>query len=64
MRRAIETAWTEDVGPGDITSEACVPSDAQVSAGFLVKAHGVLAGLDVAEAVSYTHLTLPTMCVV
>ena len=44
-------AWKEDIGPGDITSEACVPEGAQEAAGFLVKAPGVLAGLDVAEAV-------------
>ena len=51
MRQAIEAAWAEDVGPGDITSQACVPKDAREAAGFLVKGHGVLAGLAVAEAV-------------
>ena len=44
-------AWKEDVGSGDITSAACVPSDAVEAAGFLVKGDGVLAGLAVAEAV-------------
>ena len=51
MKDAIAAAWKEDIGPGDITSEACVPEGAQEAAGFLVKATGVLAGLDVAEAV-------------
>ena len=51
MKEAIELAWKEDVGSGDITSEACVPVDAAEAAGFLVKGEGVLAGLDVAEAV-------------
>jgi nicotinate-nucleotide pyrophosphorylase (carboxylating) len=51
MQNAIEAAWIEDIGSGDITSEACVPSEAVEAAGFLVKASGTLAGLDVAEAV-------------
>jgi nicotinate-nucleotide pyrophosphorylase (carboxylating) len=51
MKAAIISAWREDIGAGDITSEACVPSGALEAAGFLVKAHGTLAGLSVAEAV-------------
>ena len=51
MKAAIISAWREDIGTGDITSEACVPSGAFEAAGFLVKAHGTLAGLGVAEAV-------------
>jgi len=51
MREAIKSAWQEDVGPGDITSAACVPSGAVEAAGFLVKGEGVLAGLVVAQAV-------------
>ena len=51
MKAAIISAWREDIGTGDITSEACVPSGALEAAGFLVKAHGTLAGLGVAEAV-------------
>lgn len=51
MKAAIISAWREDIGTGDITSEACVPAGAVESAGFLVKAHGTLAGLGVAEAV-------------
>ena len=51
MKEAIAAAWREDIGTGDITSEACVPDEAREAAGFLVKAEGVLAGLAVAEAV-------------
>ena len=51
MKAAIVAAWQEDIGTGDITSAACVPADAREAAGFLVKANGVLAGLEVAEAV-------------
>lgn len=51
MKAAIISAWREDIGTGDITSEACVPAGAVEAAGFLVKAHGTLAGLGVAEAV-------------
>ena len=51
MKEAIALAWHEDIGSGDITSAACVPTGAREAAGFLVKGEGVLAGLAVAEAV-------------
>jgi len=51
MKEAIALAWREDIGSGDITSAACVPTGAREAAGFLVKGEGVLAGLAVAEAV-------------
>ena len=51
MKAAVEAAWREDVGSGDVTSQACVPEGARESAGFLIKAPGVLAGLTVAEGV-------------
>lgn len=41
----------EDVGDGDLTSEAVVPADAQLEAFLLLKEEGVVCGLDVAEAV-------------
>ena len=47
----IETALEEDVGRGDLTTAAVVPSDARARAGIDQKAPGVVAGLDVAEAV-------------
>jgi nicotinate-nucleotide pyrophosphorylase (carboxylating) len=44
VRRALE----EDIGGGDVTSEATVPRDQQARGVFLVKADCVLAGLDIA----------------
>ena len=51
MDAAIALAWREDIGSGDVTSAACIPSDAQETAGFLVKGSGVIAGLAVAKRV-------------
>lgn len=51
MQELIALAWAEDVGPGDVTSAACIPGDAVESAGFLVKGEGVIAGLEVARRV-------------
>jgi nicotinate-nucleotide pyrophosphorylase (carboxylating) len=44
VRRALE----EDVGDGDVTTEAIVPADLQARGTFLVKSEGVVAGLEVA----------------
>src|SRR5262245_8471717 len=44
-------ALAEDVGRGDITTEATVPLDAVATAHILQKAPGVLCGLPVVEAV-------------
>jgi nicotinate-nucleotide pyrophosphorylase (carboxylating) len=44
VRRALE----EDVGAGDVTTEATVPADVRARGVFLIKADCVLAGLDVA----------------
>ena len=41
----------EDVGDGDITTEAIVPADARLDAALLLEEEGVVCGLDVAEAV-------------
>lgn len=61
----IARALAEDVGPGDVTTEATVPAERQATARFLAKADGVLAGLHVAArvfaavdetlAVAWTH---------
>ncbi|HMQ46326.1 MAG TPA: carboxylating nicotinate-nucleotide diphosphorylase [Saprospiraceae bacterium] len=45
----IEAALKEDVGSGDITSEACIPADARCEAKLLVKDPGVLAGVQLAQ---------------
>jgi nicotinate-nucleotide pyrophosphorylase (carboxylating) len=41
----------EDLGEGDVTSEAVVPASARLEASLLLKEPGVVCGLDVAEAV-------------
>jgi nicotinate-nucleotide pyrophosphorylase (carboxylating) len=47
----IERALAEDVGAGDLTTEATVPPGARARARIDQKAEGVVAGLDVAAAV-------------
>lgn len=47
----IRLALAEDIGRGDITTEATVPADAQAHAEIRQKAPGVLCGLPVVEAV-------------
>ena len=54
MQELIERALAEDVGPGDLTSEAVVPADAVARARIDQKQPGVVAGLRVAEAVFRT----------
>jgi len=49
--RAVEIALAEDVGTGDVTTEATVPADAVGTAEILVKEPGVVCGLGVAETV-------------
>jgi nicotinate-nucleotide pyrophosphorylase (carboxylating) len=41
----------EDLGDGDVTTEAVVPADARLEASLLLKERGVVCGLAVAEAV-------------
>jgi nicotinate-nucleotide pyrophosphorylase (carboxylating) len=47
----VDLALAEDVGQGDITSEILIPPDLQGQAVVLVKARGILAGIDVARLV-------------
>jgi nicotinate-nucleotide pyrophosphorylase (carboxylating) len=49
--RLIELALMEDVGMGDITSEATINEEQLVAGTFLCKEEGVLAGLEVAALV-------------
>ena len=51
-------AWTEDVGPGDITTAATVPDDATAQATIRAKAPGVVAGLYAAAHV-FRHASAP-----
>ncbi len=47
----VDLALAEDLGAGDVTSEATVPAGAQGRAGIFAKAPGVISGLDAASAV-------------
>lgn len=54
IERVVRDALTEDVGPGDITTEATVGKDAPCRAELVLKEPGVVCGLAVAEAVFRT----------
>ena len=43
LRRAL----AEDLGPGDITTDACVPSRTRAQGRFLTKEQGVICGMDI-----------------
>jgi len=47
----LSRAWTEDVGPGDVTTAATVPANANAQATITAKAPGVVAGCYVAAHV-------------
>jgi nicotinate-nucleotide pyrophosphorylase (carboxylating) len=51
VRDLVKEALAEDVGTGDVTSRLTVPKDAQARARIDQKEPGVIAGLEVAEAV-------------
>jgi nicotinate-nucleotide pyrophosphorylase (carboxylating) len=48
----IARAFSEDIGDGDHTSLSTIPADAKGAARLLVKADGVLAGVEMAQAVT------------
>ncbi|UFH55084.1 carboxylating nicotinate-nucleotide diphosphorylase [Spirosoma sp. KNUC1025] len=51
LHEFIRLALAEDIGDGDHTSLSTIPADAQKRARLLVKEPGVLAGVDVAQAI-------------
>jgi len=51
LKEFIKLALKEDIGDGDHTSLACVPKNAQGKAHLLVKAEGILAGIEVAKEI-------------
>ena len=51
LTQFIQLALAEDVGDGDHTSLSTIPADAQKRARLLVKEAGVLAGVEVAQAI-------------
>jgi nicotinate-nucleotide pyrophosphorylase (carboxylating) len=51
LDQLIDRALQEDIGPGDFSTECCIPSDAKGAAILKVKDQGVLAGIAVAERI-------------
>jgi len=51
VNEAIRRALADDVGPGDATSNSIIPPDATMHGQIIAKQSGIVAGLDVAEAV-------------
>ena len=51
LKNLIANALAEDIGNGDITSEATIPAESTSEAVILAKQHLVLAGIDVAREV-------------
>ena len=51
MQELIDRALAEDVGAGDVTTQALVPPDARSRARIVQKAPGVISGLQAAESV-------------
>ena len=47
----IRRALAEDIGPGDVTTNAIVPADAVMKGRIIAKQAGIVAGLDVARVV-------------
>ena len=54
LKDLIERALLEDIGSGDVTTEATIPADAVSTAILLAKQDLVLAGLDIAADVFHT----------
>jgi nicotinate-nucleotide pyrophosphorylase (carboxylating) len=51
IKEAIQRALAEDIGSGDATSNSILPAEAKMRGQVIAKQDGVIAGLDVAEAV-------------
>jgi len=55
IARIIRTALAEDIGDGDVTTDATIPESAPYEGDLVAKGEGVVAGLGVAERV-FAHL--------
>jgi len=53
--KIIQDALLEDIGDGDHSSLASVPADAQGSAQLLVKDHGIIAGVALAQRIAFLY---------
>lgn len=55
VKKIVSLALLEDLGSGDITTNALVPKDHRSSANIIVKSDGIICGLDFAKE-AFTHL--------
>ena len=46
IRALVELAVREDIGPGDVTSDRCIPADQTALGRFVAQAEGVLCGVE------------------
>ena len=51
LRKLIDDALNEDVGPGDHSTLCCIPADIKGKAILKIKQDGILAGVDIAEQI-------------
>jgi nicotinate-nucleotide pyrophosphorylase (carboxylating) len=58
MDSEVDRALAEDIGTGDVTSQACIPENLQASGYFLAREDMVLAGTGVLEEIYPDNLTL------
>ncbi len=49
MRPIVQRALDEDLGDGDVTTLCTIPEDAVLTGRFIAKAHGIIAGVEVAR---------------
>ncbi len=66
LRSIIESALLEDAGMGDITTDAVVPSNLMGHGEIQVKEDGIIAGIEIAEAVFHVvdpHVTFHISCI-
>lgn len=54
LKNFISAAFTEDIGPGDYSSLASIPSEKIGTAKLLIKGDGILAGVELAERIFKT----------
>jgi nicotinate-nucleotide pyrophosphorylase (carboxylating) len=57
VQRAIDNALAEDIGAGDITTDACIPADLTAEARFVAKQELTLAGVELLQ-ILFNDVTL------
>ncbi len=55
IEEAIRRALEEDIGPGDVTTEACVPAGAMASGEFVARESQVVAGVELLAQIYEAH---------